>query len=87
MDQTGHRSVGIVRRYVRNGSLFRESAVTAFGTPKLSAFPAGLSQLLLEIIEDNLIDPNLACHARGESNVGSDVRVADHRTDDFQTTS
>ena len=28
MDQTGHRSVQMVRRYIRDGSLFRDNAAT-----------------------------------------------------------
>jgi len=31
MNQTGHRSVNMVRRYIRDGSLFRENAVTLVG--------------------------------------------------------
>jgi integrase len=31
MNQTGHRSVNMVRRYIREGSLFRENAVTVLG--------------------------------------------------------
>ncbi|MBS1828803.1 MAG: site-specific integrase [Acidobacteria bacterium] len=31
MSQTGHRSVNTVRRYIRDGSLFRENAVTVVG--------------------------------------------------------
>jgi integrase len=31
MKQTGHRSVNTVRRYIRDGSLFRENAVAAVG--------------------------------------------------------
>lgn len=31
MDQTGHRSLNMVRRYIRDGSLFRENAVTMVG--------------------------------------------------------
>jgi hypothetical protein len=31
MAQTGHRSVLMVRRYIREGSLFRENAAAAVG--------------------------------------------------------
>jgi site-specific recombinase XerD len=31
MNQTGHRSVGMVRRYIRDGSLFRENAAAVLG--------------------------------------------------------
>ncbi len=31
MDQTGHRSVNMVRRYIREGSLFRDNAATKVG--------------------------------------------------------
>ena len=31
MNQTGHRSLNMVRRYIRDGSLFRENAVAAVG--------------------------------------------------------
>jgi site-specific recombinase XerD len=31
MNQTGHRSVNMVRRYIKDGSLFRENAVAAVG--------------------------------------------------------
>ena len=31
MAQTGHRSVNTVRRYIRDGSLFRENAVAVVG--------------------------------------------------------
>ncbi|HSH80768.1 MAG TPA: tyrosine-type recombinase/integrase, partial [Herpetosiphonaceae bacterium] len=31
MAQTGHRSVAIARRYIREGSLFRENAAAAVG--------------------------------------------------------
>ncbi len=31
MAQTGHRSVTMVRRYIRDGSLFRENAAAAVG--------------------------------------------------------
>ena len=31
MNQTGHRSVNMVRRYIRDGSLFRENAVAVVG--------------------------------------------------------
>jgi integrase len=31
MNQTGHRSVNTVRRYIRDGSLFRENAVAMVG--------------------------------------------------------
>jgi len=31
MNQTGHRSVNTVRRYIRDGSLFRENAVAVVG--------------------------------------------------------
>ena len=31
MKQTGHRSVNTVRRYIRDGSLFRENAVAVVG--------------------------------------------------------
>lgn len=31
MNQTGHRSVGMVRRYIRDGSLFRENAAAVVG--------------------------------------------------------
>ncbi len=31
MAQTGHRSVTMVRRYIRDGSLFRENAAAALG--------------------------------------------------------
>jgi site-specific recombinase XerD len=31
MNQTGHRSVGMVRRYIREGSLFRENAAAVVG--------------------------------------------------------
>ena len=28
MDQTGHRSINMVRRYIRDGSLIRDNSVT-----------------------------------------------------------
>ena len=31
MDQTGHRSVAMVRRYIRDGSLFRDNAAAKLG--------------------------------------------------------
>jgi hypothetical protein len=31
MDQTGHRSLKMVRRYIREGSLFRENAAALLG--------------------------------------------------------
>ena len=31
MNQTGHRSVNMVRRYIRDGSLFRENALSVVG--------------------------------------------------------
>ncbi len=31
MAQTGHRSVNMVRRYIRDGSLFRENAASLVG--------------------------------------------------------
>jgi hypothetical protein len=31
MNQTGHRSVNTVRRYIRDGSLFRENAAAVLG--------------------------------------------------------
>ena len=31
MAQTGHKSVGMVRRYIREGSLFRENAAAGLG--------------------------------------------------------
>jgi integrase len=31
MNQTGHRSVGMVRRYIKDGSLFRENAAAVVG--------------------------------------------------------
>jgi integrase len=31
MNQTGHRSLGMVRRYIRDGSLFRENAAASLG--------------------------------------------------------
>ena len=31
MAQTGHRSVAVARRYIRDGSLFRGDAVAAVG--------------------------------------------------------
>ena len=31
MNQTGHRSLATVRRYIRDGSLFRENAVAKTG--------------------------------------------------------
>jgi integrase len=31
MQQTGHRSVAMVRRYIRDGSLFRDNAAAAVG--------------------------------------------------------
>ena len=31
MQQTGHRSVAMVRRYIREGSLFRENAAEGLG--------------------------------------------------------
>jgi site-specific recombinase XerD len=31
MNQTGHRSIGMVRRYIRDGSLFRENAAAKLG--------------------------------------------------------
>ena len=31
MNQTGHRSVNMVRRYIRGGSLFRENAAAVVG--------------------------------------------------------
>jgi integrase len=31
MNQTGHRSVSTVRRYIRDGSLFRENAADGLG--------------------------------------------------------
>jgi hypothetical protein len=31
MAQTGHRSVGMVRRYIRSGELFRENAAAVVG--------------------------------------------------------
>jgi integrase len=31
MNQTGHRSVNMVRRYIRDGSLFRENAAAVVG--------------------------------------------------------
>jgi hypothetical protein len=31
MQQTGHRSVATVRRYIRDGSLFRDNAAAAVG--------------------------------------------------------
>ena len=31
MDQTGHRSVQMVRRYIRDGSLFRDNAAGQVG--------------------------------------------------------
>src|SRR5260370_20432711 len=35
MNQTGHRSVGMVRRYIRDGSLFRENAAAVLGLKPL----------------------------------------------------
>ncbi len=31
MNQTGHKSVAVARRYIREGSLFRENAAAAVG--------------------------------------------------------
>lgn len=31
MAQTGHKSVGMVRRYIREGALFRENATVGLG--------------------------------------------------------
>jgi hypothetical protein len=31
MQQTGHRSVGMVRKYIRSGELFRGNAAAAVG--------------------------------------------------------
>jgi hypothetical protein len=31
MNQTGHRSVNMVRRYIKDGSLFTENAVAVVG--------------------------------------------------------
>jgi len=31
MQQTGHKSLPMVRRYIREGSLFRENAATKLG--------------------------------------------------------
>jgi hypothetical protein len=31
MNQTGHKSIAVARRYIREGSLFRENAAGAVG--------------------------------------------------------
>ena len=36
MNQTGHRSVQMVRRYIRDGNLFRENSAGKLGVAKIS---------------------------------------------------
>ena len=42
MNQTGHRSLKMVRRYIREGSLFRENAAARFGLLRPPCSPVPL---------------------------------------------
>jgi hypothetical protein len=46
MNQTGHRSVTSVRRYIRDGNLFRENAVNGIrlDTPRMGRTLGGLAK-------------------------------------------